>query len=67
MTDKYSKQDGEPQPQTTDSENVIETASEPSTLGDRSTEEKVGGQGLGQMSDEEAEHRGEVNSDSRAG
>jgi hypothetical protein len=57
MTNKYSKQDGRPLPQSADDENVLETASEPTTTGDRSTEEKVGGQGLGQMSDEDVAHR----------
>jgi hypothetical protein len=50
---KYSKQDGQPQPESADSENVLETGSEPTTTGDRSTEEKVGGQGLGQYDEGE--------------
>lgn len=60
MTNKYSKQDGRPLPESADDENVLETASEPTTTGDRSTEEKVGGQGLGQMSDEDVAHRADV-------
>jgi hypothetical protein len=67
MGDKYNKQDGEPQPPSADRDNVVKPGSAPTAVGDRSTQEEMGGQGLGQFSDEEAERRGNVDSNLEGG
>lgn len=58
MSERYDQQDGAPQTQPDSGETVKEENGERSaTIGERSTEDKVAGQGLGQMKDGEAEQR----------
>ena len=58
MTKEYDQQDGAPQTRPDSNETVKESAgARPATIGERSTEENVAGQGLGQMSEGEADHR----------
>lgn len=54
MAERYDQQDGSPQSQPDKGENVSDTnEAHPATIGERSTEEKVAGQGLGQYSGKE--------------
>lgn len=58
MSERYNRQDGAPETRPDSGEAVKDSDQNPTaTVGERSTEEKVAGQGLGQMSGEEAEHR----------
>ena len=58
MSKPYDQQDGAPQTQPDSGETVKDPkGARPATIGERSTEDKVAGQGLGQMKDGEAEHR----------
>ena len=54
MTERYDRQDGAPQTEPDKGENVSDpNEAHPATTGERSTEEKVAGQGLGQYSGDE--------------
>lgn len=58
MSERYNRQDGAPEIRPDSEETVTgKNQNRPATTGERSTEDKVAGQGLGQMPDEEAEHR----------
>lgn len=58
MSERYNQQDGAPEIRPDSQETVRDkNQNRPATVGERSTEDKVAGQGLGQMSDEETEHR----------
>ena len=58
MSEEYDQQTGAPATRPDSGETVKDrNDNRPATTGERSTEDKVAGQGLGQMSDEEAEHR----------
>ena len=50
MAERYNQQDGSPQTQPDSGETVSDpNEAHPATIGERSTEEGVAGQGLGQM------------------
>lgn len=50
MAERYNQQDGAPQTQPDSGETVSDpNEAHPATIGERSTEEGVAGQGLGQM------------------
>lgn len=50
MAERYDQQDGAPQTQPDSGETVSDSnKAHPATIGERSTEEGVAGQGLGQM------------------
>ena len=52
MTEKYDQQDGAPDPRPdTDTAVNDQNDAHPATVGERSTQENMGGQGLGQMPD----------------
>jgi hypothetical protein len=54
MTEGYDQQDGSPQTEPGKGENVSDlNEAHPATIGERSTEDKVAGQGLGQYSGDE--------------
>ena len=54
MPEKYNQQDGGPQIQPDSNENVSDpNEARPATVGERSTQEGMAGQGLGQISHEE--------------
>ena len=54
MTERYDQQDGAPQTQHDKGEKRIRPErAHPATIGERSTEEQGGGQGLGQYSGDE--------------
>jgi hypothetical protein len=58
VSEKYDQQDGAPQERPDSGETVNDkTGARPATVGERSTEENVAGQGLGQMKEGEAKHR----------
>jgi hypothetical protein len=58
VSERYDQQDGAPQTQPDSGETVeAEKDARPATIGERSTEDKVAGQGLGQMKEGETEHR----------
>lgn len=58
MSERYNQQDGAPSDRPDSNENVEDrNNARPATVGERSTEEKVAGQGLGQMKDGEIRHR----------
>ncbi len=58
MSEKYNQQDGAPQERPDSGETAKERDGERSaTVGERSTEENVAGQGLGQMKEGETERR----------
>lgn len=58
MSERYNQQDGAPEERPDSNETVTDKeGARPATIGERSTEEKVAGQGLGQMKDEEIGHR----------
>ncbi len=58
MSERYDQQDGAPTTRPDSNETVKDDAgARPATIGERSTEDKVAGQGLGQMKNEEIEHR----------
>jgi hypothetical protein len=58
MTEEYRKQDGGPVTQTDPEQNVSDPKkARPATVGERSTEEGMAGQGLGQMPDERGEQK----------
>lgn len=58
MTEEYRKQDGGPVTQTDDEQNVSDpNHARPATVGERSTQEGVAGQGLGQMPYDESEQK----------
>lgn len=56
MTEQYNKQDGSPEK---DSDQTVSDPNNarPATVGERSTQENMAGQGLGQMPDEDAEKK----------
>ena len=55
MSEKYNQQDGAPETRPDSEETVTDNRNaRPATTGERSTEDKVAGQGLGQMSEEDA-------------
>lgn len=56
MTEQYNKQDGSPEK---DSDQTVSdpAGARPATVGERSTQENMAGQGLGQMPDEDAEKK----------
>jgi hypothetical protein len=56
MTEQYNKQDGSPEKDSDQTVSVPDDA-RPATVGERSTQENMAGQGLGQMPDEDAEKR----------
>jgi hypothetical protein len=66
VTEKYNQQDGSPDPQPDSGEAVSDPkGARPAVVGERSTEEGVGGQGLGQMKnmdEEEGGKKGSTNS-----
>jgi hypothetical protein len=54
MTERYDQQDGSPNPRPDSGEAVSDpNNARPAMIGERSTEDKVGGQGLGQYKGEE--------------
>lgn len=58
MSEKYDQQDGAPQTRPDSGETVNDqSGARPAAIGERSTEDKVAGQGLGQLKDEDIEHR----------
>jgi hypothetical protein len=58
LGERYNQQDGAPETRPDSGETVKDSAeNRTATVGERSTEEKVAGQGLGQMSGEETGHR----------
>ncbi len=58
MSEKYNQQDGAPTTRPDSDENVTDkNDAHPATVGERSTEDKVAGQGLGQMKEKEEEQR----------
>lgn len=58
MSERYDRQDGAPALRPDSNETVKdETGGSAATIGERSTEDKVAGQGLGQMKNEDIEHR----------
>jgi hypothetical protein len=58
VSEQYDQQDGAPQTQPDSGETVKDSAGGRSaTIGERSTEDKVAGQGLGQMKNDDIEHR----------
>ena len=59
MSERYDQQDGAPAEDRPDSNETVTArkGSRPATIGERSTEDKVAGQGLGQMKDEDTGHR----------
>lgn len=58
MSERYDQQDGAPQTQPDSGETVRDSGGAPSAaIGERSTEDKVAGQGLGQMKNDDIEHR----------
>ena len=58
MTDEFRKQDGGPVTQPDAEQNVSDpNHARPAAVGERSTEEGVAGQGLGQMPDGESERK----------
>ena len=58
MSERYDQQDGAPQTQPDSGETVEDpSGARPATIGERSTEDKVAGQGLGQMKNDDLEHR----------
>lgn len=58
MSERYDQQDGAPTTRP-DSEETVrdENDARPATIGERNTEEGVAGQGLGQMKNDDIEHR----------
>ena len=58
MSEKYDRQDGAPTTRPDSAETVEDDKNaRPATIGDRSTEEGVAGQGLGQIKDGDIKHR----------
>lgn len=58
MSERYDRQDGAPEVRPDSGETAKdEEGARSATIGERSTEDKVAGQGLGQMKEGEAEHR----------
>lgn len=58
MSERYDQQDGAPETRPDSGEAVEDKAgARPATIGERSTEDKVAGQGLGQMKEGETRHR----------
>lgn len=58
MSERYDQQDGAPSERPDSNENIVDNkGARPATIGERSTEDKVAGQGLGQMKDGEIRHR----------
>lgn len=58
MSEKYDQQDGAPATRPDSAENVTDKNNDrPATIGERSTEPGVAGQGLGQIKDDDIEHR----------
>ncbi len=58
MSERYDQQDGAPAERPDSNENVKDSNNaRPATIGERSTEDKVAGQGLGQMNEGETQHR----------
>jgi hypothetical protein len=55
VSEKYDQQDGAPQVRPDSGETVDDKTG--ATVGERSTEENVAGQGLGQMKENDVEHR----------
>lgn len=58
MTEEYRKQDGGPVTQPDAEQNVSDpNHSRPAAVGEKSTQEGMAGQGLGQMPDDEGERK----------
>ena len=58
VSERYDQQDGAPQTRPDSGETVKDHAGAPSaTIGERSTEDKTAGQGLGQMKNDDISHR----------
>lgn len=58
MEEKYDQQDGAPALRPDSGETVRDdSGARSATIGERSTEDKVAGQGLGQMKNDDLEHR----------
>jgi hypothetical protein len=58
VSERYDQQDGAPQTKPDSNETVKDSNDErTATIGERSTEDKVAGQGLGQMKEGETKHR----------
>lgn len=58
MSERYNQQDGSPEVRPDSAETVEDSkGARPATIGERSTEDKVAGQGLGQMKNDDIEHR----------
>ncbi|HKS26248.1 MAG TPA: hypothetical protein VJS44_00440 [Pyrinomonadaceae bacterium] len=58
MSERYDQQEGAPQERPDSGETVNDSAgARPATIGERSTEDKVAGQGLGQMKNDDIKHR----------
>jgi hypothetical protein len=58
LSERYNQQDGAPETRRDSAETVEEHGEESTaTIGERSTVEKVAGQGLGQMKGDEPGHR----------
>ena len=58
MTEEYRKQDGGPVTQTDPEQNVSDpNKARPAAVGEKSTQEGMAGQGLGQMPDDESEQK----------
>jgi hypothetical protein len=58
VEERYNQQDGAPETRPDSAETVTDrNNARPATIGERSTEDKVAGQGLGQMKDKEPQHR----------
>jgi hypothetical protein len=65
VTEKYNQQDGSPDPQPESGEGVADpNDARPAVVGERSTEEGVGGQGLGQLKNSDDEQGGKKGSTS---
>jgi hypothetical protein len=58
LSERYNQQDGAPEMRPDSAETVKDlNDARPATIGERSTEDNVAGQGLGQMKEGETEHR----------
>jgi hypothetical protein len=61
MSEKYNQQDGSPNPRPDSGEAVPDpNNARPAVVGERSTQENIGGQGLGQYKDKEDKQGGAV-------
>jgi hypothetical protein len=56
MAEKYDQQDGSPNPRPDSGETVLDpNDAHPAVVGERSTQENIGGQGLGQYKGDEGQ------------